>query len=267
MHSLDMDADYRWLAEAPSPCFAVDETALQSNLEVLQEVQRRGGCRIILALKGFAMFSVFPLLRRGLAGTTASSLHEARLGREEFGGEVHLYAPAYHDEEFDDLLRLADHISFNSLNQWRHFRDRAAAPERPVRCGLRINPEHSEVKTALYDPCAPCSRLGITAEQLRGADLEGISGLHFHTLCELNADSLERTLAVVERNFEEALRQVQWVNFGGGHHITRPDYDLDLLCRLVKEFRERHEVEVILEPGEAVALNTGVLTATVLDIV
>ncbi len=263
-----------------SPCFVVDEAALQANMDILAAVRRRAECRIILALKGFAMFGVFPLMRKALDGTTASSLNEARLGREEFGGEVHVCAPAYRDDEFDELLELADHITFNSLSQWEHFRPRvegygrlhavppAADRDRePLKCGLRINPEHSEVKTALYDPCARFSRLGVTAGQFAGRDLSGITGLHFHTLCELNADSLERTLDAVEAKFGDALRRVQWVNFGGGHHITRADYDVEKLCALITGFKERYGVAVILEPGEAAALNAGVLVASVLDIV
>ncbi len=255
------------VAAVPSPCYVVDQRALRRNLEVLAGVQADADCTIILALKGFAMWSTFPLIRQYLRGATASSLDEARLAHEEFGGEVHVYAPAYRDDEIGELLQCADHISFNSLSQWRRFRRAVAAHPRRISPGLRINPEHSEVKVALYDPCAPGSRLGITAAQLEGEDLDGIEGLHFHTLCELNADALERTLAAVETKFGAWLPQMKWVNFGGGHHITREDYDCGLLVRLIREFRARHGVEVYLEPGEAIALNTGVLVATVLDIV
>jgi carboxynorspermidine decarboxylase len=255
------------VAAVPSPCYVVDQRALRRNLEVLADVQERAGCTIILALKGFAMWSTFPLIRHYLPGATASSLDEARLAYEEYGGEVHVYAPAYRDDEIDEMLQYADHISFNSLTQWRHFREAVGAHPRSVSPGLRINPEHSEVKVALYDPCAPGSRLGITAAQLEGEDLDGIEGLHFHTLCELNSDSLERTLKAVEEKFQPWLAQMKWVNCGGGHHITREDYDRDLLVRLVSEFRARYGVQVYLEPGEAIALNTGVLVATVLDII
>jgi carboxynorspermidine decarboxylase len=212
------------------------------------------------------MFSTFGLLRKYLSGTSASSLDEARLGMREFGGEVHVHAPAYKDDEFDELISLASHIGFNSFSQWRHFKPAVSTCSRTVRCGLRINPEHSEVKIALYDTCAPGSRLGIRADQFKGQDLDGITGLHFHTLCELNSDSLERTIKVVERKFGSFLEQMEWINFGGGHHITRDDYDVDALCRLISDFRKRYDVEVYLEPGEAIALNAGVLVASVLDI-
>jgi len=250
-----------------TPCYVVDEGSLRRNLEILAEVQRRAGCKIILALKGFSMFSTFPVVRKYLSGIAASSLDEARLGFEEFGGEVHVCAPAYRDSEFQELLRYATHITFNSFSQWQRFRPAVSSSEKKVRCGLRINPQHSEVKVALYDPCAPGSRLGIREEQFHGQDIEGITGLHFHTLCELNSDSLERTLAVVERNFGPFLRKMKWVNFGGGHHITRQDYDVDRLCRVIDDFRKRYNVEVFLEPGEAIALNAGVLVASVLDII
>jgi carboxynorspermidine decarboxylase len=214
------------------------------------------------------MFSTFPQLRRTLHGVCASSLHEARLGREEFGREVHIFAPAYRPDEFPEILQRADHVVFNSFDQWRRFRPAVAACGRPIECGLRVNPEHSEVKVALYDPCGRNSRLGIRQGDFAGHDLEGIHGLHFHTLCELNADALERTLAAVEQRFDSFLRQVQWVNFGGGHHITRPDYEIDRLCRILEGFKTRHPgVAIYLEPGEAVALNSGVLVASVLDFV
>ena len=255
------------VTHVPTPCYVVHEGALDRNLRVLSDVQDRTGCKIILALKGFAMWSTFPMIRRHLAGTTASSLNEARLGREEFGGEVHVYAPAYRDDEIVPLLELADHISFNSFSQWERHKPKVAQAERKVSCGLRINPQHSEVQVPLYDPCAPGSRLGITSAHFCDRDLTGIEGMHFHTLCELNADSLERTLHAVERRFGTYLPGMKWVNFGGGHHITRPDYELDLLCKLVTRFQEKYDVQVYLEPGEAVALHTGVLVSEVLDIV
>jgi len=250
-----------------TPCYVVDKGLLTRNLEILSEIQRRSGCRIMLALKGFAMFSLFPLMRQHLKGVSASSLDEARLGHEEFGGEVHVCAPAYRDDEFSEILKHASHINFNSFSQWRRFKPIIASSGRDVRCGLRINPEHSEVKTALYDPCAPGSRLGIRPGEFKDADLDGITGLHFHTLCELNSDALERTLKAVEEKFGHVLSRMEWVNFGGGHHITRSDYDTDRLSRLISGFRKRYGVEVFLEPGEAIALNAGVLVASVLDIV
>ena len=258
--------DVDW-GKVPTPSYLVDECALESNLRVLDGVQKRTGCRIVMALKGFAMFSLFPLIRQYLYGVAASSLDEARLGFEEFGREVHAFAPAYRDEELDELLGYCDHIIFNSFSQWERYRFRVFDHPRPVECGIRINPEHSEVKVEIYDPCGPCSRLGVTRENFREDALDGIVGLHFHNLCELGADSLERTLKAVEAKFGTFIEGMKWVNFGGGHHITRPGYDLDLLCRLITGFKARYGVEVYLEPGEAVALGTGALVASVLDII
>jgi len=251
----------------PSPCYLIDRGLLRTNLEVLADVQRRTGCKILLALKGFASWSVFDLVREYLCGAAASSLFEAQLGRECIGGEVHLCAPAYRPDEFEQLLALVDHIVFNSFSQWERFRQQVKASPRPVQCGLRINPMHSEVSTAIYDPCAPGSRLGIRRDQFREDMLDGISGLHFHTLCELNSDSLERTMEAVEQQFGQFLSQMQWLNMGGGHHITRSDYDVDRLCRIIERVHERYDVQVYLEPGEAIALNAGFLISTVLDIV
>ncbi len=254
------------LKSAETPSYIVDEELLEGNLRILKSVQDRTGCKILLALKGFAMFSLFPQIRRHLSGTCASSLHEARLGFEEFGKEVHIFAPAYKESEFDRILALSDHVVFNSFPQWALFRSRIPANS-GKKFGIRVNPEHSEVETSIYDPCAPFSRLGVTLANFRPDQLDGISGLHFHSLCELNADALQRTLASFEEKFGLFLNRMEWVNFGGGHHITRPDYDVDLLCELVKEFSAKYGVRVYLEPGEAVALNTGFLTASVLDIV
>lgn len=250
-----------------TPCYVVDEGLLKRNLEVLSEIQKRTGCKIILALKGFAMFSMFPLVRQHLPGIAASSLDEARLGFEEFGGSIHACAPAYRDEEFEELLRYSSHISFNSFSQWRRFKPAVLNSAKPVQAGLRINPEHSEVKVKIYDACAPGSRLGIKRDQFQGQDLDGITGLHFHNLCELNSDSLERTLAVVEKKFGHFLREMKWANFGGGHFITHSDYDTERLCRLITDFQERYGVEVYLEPGEAVVFDAGFLVTSVLDII
>jgi len=253
-----------------TPYFVVDLGLLRKNLAVLRRVQSESGAKVLLALKGFAMWSVFPVAREYLSGITASSVHEARLGREEFGGEVHAYAPAYSDADMAELVTLADHVVLNSVAQLRKFEPdlhRAG-----VECGLRINPEHREVETDLYDPCAPGSRLGVRASTLRAAatphDLAGrLDGLHFHNLCQKNSDALERTLAAVEERFADYIAVVKWVNFGGGHHISRPDYDVDRLVRLVRGFSSRHGKQVYLEPGEASALNTGFLVSEVLDIV
>ncbi|SDF94945.1 carboxynorspermidine decarboxylase [Desulfovibrio legallii] len=262
----------------PTPCFVLDADRLRANAAVLAQVQERTGARILLALKGFAAWAAFPLLSRfkgegPLWGACASSVDEARLAREEFGGEVHAFAAAWNAREMAELLELADHLVFNSTAQWRQFRPAVAmrnqsrCPDRQIQCGLRINPEHSEGAAAIYNPCAPGSRLGIRRKDFDPTALEGISGLHFHTLCEQNADALERTLAAVEEKFGPWLPQCRWINMGGGHHITRPDYDLDQLCRLLTAWRGRYQAQIYLEPGEAVALNAGWLTATVLDVV
>lgn len=252
-----------------TPCFVTDLGALEDNLRIMQMIQQRSGCKILLALKGFAQWSTFPLVRKYLVGATSSSVAEARLAREELGGEVHAYAPAYSDAEMTELVTLADHIVLNSPNQWRRHRatiEAARASGRALSCGMRVNPEHREVSTELYDPAAPYSRLGTTRANLRAEDLKGLDGLHFHTLCELGSDALERTLAAFEAKFGDLIPGLQWVNFGGGHHVTRPGYDHDLLVRLIQEFRQRWGVTVYLEPGEAVALGTGVLVAQVQDL-
>ncbi|MFC0266794.1 carboxynorspermidine decarboxylase [Kushneria aurantia] len=252
----------------PSPAWVVDDALLRRNLELLARVQRDSGAKILLALKGFALWDCFPLISRYLVGTTASGQDEARLGAETFGGEVHVYSPAFTETEMAVVLRYADHLSFNSPGQWRRFRDTVAAAPRRVSCGLRVNPEHSTGAVPLYDPCAPGSRLGTRAANLEPGGLDGLEGLHFHTLCEQNSDALEATLAAFEAKFGEHLGAMRWVNFGGGHHITRDDYDIARLLRVIGDFRARYpHLEVYLEPGEAIALNTGYLVASVLDIV
>ena len=251
--------------ELPTPCYLVDESLLIKNLKILDRVQQATGCRILLAQKAFSMFSLYPLIGRYLAGTTASGLFEARLGREEMGGETHVFATAYRDDEFDEIVGLCDHIVFNSFNQWQKFKEKALSAGRE--CGIRINPECSTQDHAIYDPCSPGSRMGVTRSQFVPELLEGISGLHFHTLCEQNADALEETLKAVEENFGEFLPQLKWLNFGGGHHITRDDYDIEKLIACITQIQDRYGLKVYLEPGEAVALNTGFLVATVLDLV
>lgn len=250
----------------PTPCYLVDEGLLIQNLELLHSVEERAGCRILLAQKGFSMFSLYPLIGRYLSGVTSSSLWETRLGYEEMGKEVHVYAPAYVPGEFPQLLRYADHIVFNSFSQWERYRPQVEGSPRKVSCGIRINPEYSEIETDIYNPCFANSRLGVSRSHFREEALEGIEGLHFHTLCEQNSDTLERTLQVVEDRFGPFLSQMKWLNFGGGHHITRPDYDVERLIRCIDRIREKYNVEVYLEPGEAVALNTGFLVTTVLDV-
>ena len=253
--------------ELPTPCYIVDERLLKKNLEILNSVQERTGCSILLALKGFSMHSVFPLVGKYLKGITASSLFEARLGYEKMGKEVHAYAPAYVEEEFDELLGYCDHIVFNSFDQWNKFKHKVKNNPKKIECGIRINPEYSEIKTPIYNPCYMFSRLGVTLSNFRPEELDGIDGLHFHTMCEQNSDTLERTIKVVDEKFGEYIKKMKWLNLGGGHHITRPDYDIETLVRSILYFKEKYGVDIYLEPGEAIALNTGYLVAKVLDIV
>lgn len=249
-----------------TPYFLVDEGLLVRNLEILQDVAEQSGCKILLAQKAFSMFSCYPLIHRYLAGTTASGVYEARLGHEEFGGETHVFSPAYRPDEFEVLLRYADDFVFNSPAQVRKYAEKARAAGKSV--GLRVNPECSTQEGhAIYDPCAPGSRLGTTAENFDPALLPLLDGLHFHTLCEQGADALETTLAAFEEKFGRWLPGLKWLNLGGGHHITRDDYDRALLIRLVRRLRETYGVEVYLEPGEAVVLNAGFLVSQVLEIV
>lgn len=250
-----------------TPCFIIDRALLKKNLETLNTVRHRTGAKILLALKGFAMFSAAELVSGYLDGTCASSPHEAKLGREEFSGEVHSFAAAYSDRDFSECVELSDHIVLNSMSQYRHFLPEIKKHSEVKEFGLRINPEHRETEIEIYDPCGRYSRLGITRSHFPDHLPEFISGLHFHNLCQKNSDALERTLGVIEKNFGELLGQCSWVNFGGGHHVTRADYDVDLLCELIINFKNRYNVQVYLEPGEAVALNAGFLVSTVLDVV
>ncbi|WP_459929299.1 carboxynorspermidine decarboxylase [Desulfosporosinus burensis] len=260
-----MDID---ITSLPSPCYIVDERLLIRNLERLNSVQDRTGCSILLALKGFSMHSAFPLVGKYLKGVTASSLFEARLGYEEMGKEVHIYAPAYVEGDFDEILSICDHITFNSFDQWNRYKDKVKKIKtKKISCGIRINPEYSEIETPIYDPCYQYSRLGVTLSNFRRSELEGIEGLHFHTMCEQNSDTLERTIQVVDQKFGEFIKPMKWLNLGGGHHITRPDYDLETLVRSITFLQDKYGVDIYLEPGEAVALNTGFLVARVLDIV
>lgn len=251
----------------PTPSFVVDRVLLRRNLEVLDSVQKRSGAKILLALKGYAMFSSFPLVREYLHGICASSPHEARLGREDFGREVHSFAAAYSEADFMELAELSDHIVLNSMSQYERFLPLIKKYSGRVQFGLRINPEHRETEVEMYDPCAPFSRLGITRKNFPDTLPEYISGLHFHTLCQQNSDALARTVEAAEKSFGDFFTQCKWVNFGGGHHITRADYDIDLLCRTITDFKTKYGVGVYLEPGEAVALNTGFLVSQVLDVI
>jgi carboxynorspermidine decarboxylase len=253
------------LERLKTPCYLVNEARIEENLRVLKMVQEEASCKILLAFKGFALWSAAPLIRKYLPGVSVSSVNEARLGREEFGGEVHAYAPAYSDSDFNEIIKYANHIVFNSVNQWQKFKLRIPSH---INAGIRINPEHRETNTELYDPCAPFSRLGVTLKNfIEKPDCwQGISGLHFHNLCELDSDALERTVFEVEKNFSFFFPHIRWINFGGGHHITRPGYDIERLIRIIRKFRDQYNLEVYLEPGEAIALNSGVLVTTVLDV-
>jgi len=256
------------IAKIATPAFVVSEKYLEKNLKILDRVQKTTGAKIIMALKGFSMWSAFPLVSRYLHGVDAASLNEARLGKEKFGREVNVFAPAYKDEEFDELLKISDRLSFNSLEQWHKFKDKALAAPRPIKFGLRVNPEHSEAEAGIYDPCGQFSRLGVRRVDLKPEDLTGISGLHFHCLCESDADALRRVLKSFEEKFGEWLTRMSWVNFGGGHHITRPGYNVAQLCDIIKNFKKRYpRLEIYLEPGEAISLNAGVLVSTVLSVV
>ena len=252
-------------ASLPTPCYVVDEARLANNLEILAEVKRRCGASILLAQKAFSMFRVYPQLAETLDGTAASGLFEARLGREEFGGETHVFSPAYREDEFGEILTYADHVVFNSFAQWKRFGPRALAAGRA--CGLRLNPECSMQKHAVYDSCAPFSRLGVTAAAFEPESLGGLTGFHMHTLCEQGADALDATVRALEEKFGPYLGRMQWLNLGGGHHITRKGYDIGLLCGIVLRLRDTYGVKVYLEPGEAVALDAGFLVSTVLDVV
>lgn len=249
----------------PTPCYVIDEGRLKKNLKILQDVEKRTGAHILLAQKAFSNYYFYPLIGKYISGATASGLYEARLAYEEMKGENHVFSPAYKDEEFDEILDICDHIVFNSFSQWKKFRNRALSHGGSF--GLRINPECSTQEHGIYDPCAYGSRLGITKANFEPCELEGISGLHFHTLCEQNSDDLATTLKAVEEKFGEYLYNMQWLNFGGGHHITRDDYDIDLLVSEINRIKEKYNVEVYLEPGEAVALNAGYLITTVCEIV
>lgn len=257
------------LSRVSTPCFVVDEVALQRNLAILHDVAERSGAKILGALKAFSMWHFAPLTAKYLAGTCASGLHEARLGHEKYGGEVHVYAAGYTEADLQEMLTFANHVVFNSCSQWQRFQPliRAASEVRPeLKFGLRINPEHSEGDVDIYNPCASGSRLGVVRSQLDEAQLDGISGLHFHTLCEQMYEPLDRTLDAVEARFGDLLHSLEWVNFGGGHHITVPGYDIEALVSRIIAFSEKYGVQVYLEPGEAVAVGSGVLITEVLDV-
>lgn len=257
-----------------TPCYIVDERLLEKNMKIIKSVIDRTGCKILLAQKAFSMYEEYPFMSRFLNGTTASSLHEARLGYEKFPGEVHIFNPAYRKDDMAEILKYAEHIVFNSFTQWHKYRDMVKQAEKErgihISCGLRINPECSTGDHAIYDPCGDGSRLGITIENFEKALAEGytideIEGLHFHTLCEQNSDDLETTIQAVEEKFGKYMKGMKWLNLGGGHHITRNDYDVERLVGLINYLKEKYNAVIYLEPGEAHVLNTGFLISTVLE--
>jgi carboxynorspermidine decarboxylase len=254
----DMD-----FSKIPAPCFVLDEALLRRNLEIIKRVQDESGAKIILALKGFALPAAMGLIRQYLPGTTASSLNEARFGRETFGGEVHAFAPVYLQSEMEVLKGIVSHITFNSLSQWERFKSDIL--DNHISAAIRINPEHSEVATDLYNPGIPGSRLGVPADELGGKLPDGIEGLHAHLLCDSGADALERVIASLESKFKPLLRQAKWLNLGGGHLIARKGYDTVLLIRMLRRLRDEYGLEVILEPGAGVVWETGVLVARIED--
>lgn len=262
-------ADLSLYEEFPSPCYVMFEDALEANLQLLNLVQKEAGVSIICALKGFAFWHSFPLISSYLKGATASSLNEARLIVEEMQCEAHTYAPVYHDDEFEALLFYSSHLTFNSLSQWIKFKEKALACPKKISFGLRVNPEYSEVETDLYNPALPGSRLGILKENMPDHLPEHIEGLHFHVLCENDSYALENCLKAFEERFSHLIKEAKWVNFGGGHHITREDYNVEHLIHILQDFKARYPnlEDVILEPGEAVGWQTGVLVSTVEDVI
>lgn len=243
--------------ELPTPCYVIDENIIEENCKVLADVMKKTGCHVLLAQKAFSNYALYPLIGKYLSGTTASGLYEARLGREEMGRENYVFAPAYKDEDMDELVKICDHIVFNSISQLEKHKEKC----RNVSIGIRVNPEFSTQNGhEIYDPCGKGSRLGVTADLLRNADLTGIDGLHFHTLCEQNSDDLKKTLDVVEEKFDFLLRKVKWVNFGGGHHITRKDYDVELLCDCITHIKENIMSKYILNREKRLHLMQGILS-------
>ena len=251
----------------PSPCYVIDEERFRKNLELISYVSEKSGVEIILAFKGFAMWGVFPILREYISGGAASSVNEARLCFEEIGSPAHTYAPVYKKSDFNLILKYSSHISFNSLNQFSKFSTELQKYSKKISAGLRINPEYSEISHGIYNPCSPGSRLGVTAEDLKNGLPEGIEGIHFHVLFESDSYALEKVLQVVEKKYSKLFRGLKWINMGGGHLITREGYDVEHLIKILKNFREKYGLHVILEPGSAFAWKTGELIATVEDIV
>jgi carboxynorspermidine decarboxylase len=249
----------------PTPYYLIDEQLILNNLEIIQAIKDKSGCKVLLAQKAFSSFYFYPLLKQYLDGTASSGLFEARLAYEHFGKEVHVFTPGFKDEEFEDILKYSDHLVFNSNSQLRRFKQRALAAKKTI--GIRINPEVStQTGSSMYDPCSPTSRMGIKVSDLDESLLQGVSGFHFHTLCQQNADALEATVKVVEQKFGKYFSQLKWINFGGGHHLTRANYDIEKLVRIIKYYKQTYKLDVYLEPGEAVVLNAGFLVSKVLDV-
>lgn len=248
-----------------TPCYIIDEAKLKHNLEILRGVEEHTGCKILLAQKAFSCYHLYPLIGEYISGTACSGLYEARLGYECMGKENHVFSAAYREDEIDEIISYCGHIIFNSFSQLERYRDRVLSAGKKI--GLRINPEHSTQEGhEIYDPCSKKSRLGITLRNFHSDTLDGVTGLHFHTLCEQNSDDLETTLNAVEEKFGDILPKMEWINFGGGHHITRDDYDIPRLERCIKRMQDKYGLEVYLEPGEAIALNAGYLVTSVLDL-
>ncbi len=250
-----------------SPCYVLDERLLRKNLEIIKSVQDNAGVTIILAFKSFAMWGAFDIIREYIPHATASSVNEAQLAFEEMHSKAHTYSPAYKPEEFDKILQFSSHITFNSVSQFSFYKEKTLQYPDKISMGLRINPEYSTVETDLYNPCSPGSRLGISAEDMPDTLPEGIDGLHFHNLCESKSFDLEKTLESVENKFGKYLKQIKWLNIGGGHLMTHKDYDVEHLIKLLKDFRQKWNIELILEPGSAFNWGTGVLLSNVVDIV
>lgn len=256
------------ISKVPSPCYVMEEQLLRNNLELIKSIKERAGVEIILAFKAFAMWKSFPIIREYVQYSTASSVSEVQLAYEEMGNLAHSYAPAYTDEEFPLFLKYSSHISFNSLSQFEHFYDQVKSYEKGIKCGIRINPEYSVVETDLYNPSSPGSRLGVIADQLGATIPEGVTGLHIHNLCENNSYDLEKTLEVVEKKFGHLFDEIEWLNLGGGHLVTHKEYNVDHLVKFLTDFKHRYpHLDIILEPGSAFVWETGVLVATVADIV
>lgn len=255
-----------YCSSLPTPCYVLDEQLLIKNLTILKKVMDDTGARILLAQKAFSMYSVYPIIAKYLSGTTASGLYEARLGHEEMPDkEVHVYSPAFKESEIDEIINVSDHIVFNSPKQWMKFKNKIKNVDKKISCGIRINPEYAEIETDIYNPCITGSRLGTKFDDINEEDLDGIEGLHFHTMCEQNSDVLYRTIQKVDEKFGKYLKNMKWINFGGGHHITRPDYGIETLKKCINYFKDKYGLQVYLEPGEAVALNAGFLVCEVLE--